>query len=245
MNLRCIIVDDEPLAREGLERLVRETGFLELLAQCGSAMEANQVLATQPVDLMFLDIQMPRMRGLDFLRTLTKKPLVIVTTAFPDYALEGFELQVLDYLLKPITPERFLQAVNRARASAAAGAQERTDAGATVRNEPEEAAYFFIKANNGFEKIYYDDLLFVEAAQNYCALHTRRGKLLTLSTIHALEEQLPAQRFIRVQKSYIVSIDKITSVSPTEVTLDGLKIPVSKSYRDALLALVDQNLLRK
>ena len=160
MNLRCIIVDDEPLAREGLERLVRETGFLELVASCAGAMEANQVLATQSVDLMFLDIQMPRMRGLDFLRTLTHKPMVIVTTAYPDYALEGFELQVLDYLLKPITPERFLQAVNRTRA-------------AMPKSEREEAApgYFFIKAGSGFEKIYFDELLFVEAAQNYCALH--------------------------------------------------------------------------
>lgn len=227
MNLRCIIVDDEPLAREGLARLVKEAGFLDLVAECGSAMEANQVLAARPVDLMFLDIQMPRLSGLDFLRSLSQKPQVIVTTAYADYALEGFALQVLDYLLKPVTPERFLQAVNRARATTA------------------EVTYFFIKANNGFEKIYFDELLYIEAAQNYCALHTRRGKFLTLSTIHALEERLPPQRFIRVQKSYIVSIEKITSVSLTEVALGEHKVPVSKSYREALLTHVDQNLLRK
>ena len=240
MTLRCIIVDDEPLAREGLERLVREAGFLELVAQCASAMEANRVLGTQAVDLMFLDIQMPRLRGLDFLRTLAVKPLVIITTAYPDYALEGFELQVLDYLLKPITPERFLQAVNRAREALAA----REDREAPADREAAQA-YFFIKSGPGFEKIYFEELLFVEAAQNYCALHTTRGKFLTLSTIHALEERLPQKRFIRVQKSYIVSVDRITSVSPTEVALGAHKVPVSKSYREALLALVDQNLLRK
>lgn len=227
-NMRCIIVDDEPLAREGLERLVRETGFLELVAQCPGAMEANRVLATQAVDLMFLDIQMPRLRGLDFLRTLAVKPLVIITTAYPDYALEGFELRVLDYLLKPITPERFLQSVNRALEAMVGTAQ----------------AYFFIKSGAGFEKIFFDDLLYVEAAQNYCALHTTRGKFLTLSTIHALEERLPAERFLRIQKSYIVSIDKITSVNPVEVTLGDQRIPVGKNYRESLQALVDKKLLK-
>jgi DNA-binding LytR/AlgR family response regulator len=236
MNLRCIIVDDEPLAREGLERLVRETGFLELVAQCPDAMEANRVLATQAIDLMFLDIQMPRLRGLDFLRMLTVKPKVIITTAYPDYALEGFELQVLDYLLKPITPERFLQAVNRAL--------ESTPGSTTTTAADNTPAYFFIKSGSGFEKIYFDDLLFVEAAQNYCALHTTRGKFLTLSTIHALEERLPAERFLRIQKSYIVSIDKITSVNPVEVTLGEQRIPVGKNYRESVQALVDKKLLK-
>src|SRR6201995_5418046 len=115
MNIQCIIVDDEPLAREGLERLVKEAGFLELVASCSSAMEANRVLSSEKIDRMFLDIQMPRMRGTDFLRSLEVKPEVIITSAYPEYAIEGFELNVLDYLLKPITPERFLKAVNRAR----------------------------------------------------------------------------------------------------------------------------------
>ena len=228
MNITCIIVDDEPLAREGLERLVKEAGFLDLIALCSSAMEANHILSTEKIDLMFLDIQMPRMRGTDFLRTLEIKPKVIITSAYTEFALEGFELNVLDYLLKPITPERFLKAINRAREVLST-----------------EGAYFFVRAGNSFEKIIFDELLFIEAAQNYCALHTTRGKFLTLSTIHALEEQLPADQFLRVQKSYIVSISKIQSVNALEVSIGQHTIPVSKNYREALLNLVDKKLLRK
>ena len=235
MNISCIIVDDEPLAREGLERLVKEAGFLELVALCSSAMEANRVLTAEKIDLMFLDIQMPRMRGTDFLRTLEIKPMVIITSAHTDFALEGFELNVLDYLLKPITPERFLKAVNRAREILSKEKESLS----------KEAAYFFVRSNNGFEKIVFDELLFIEAAQNYCALHTTRGKFLTLSTIHALEEQLPADQFLRVQKSYIVSINKIQSVNALEVIIGQHTVPVSKNYRDALLSLVDKKLLRK
>jgi DNA-binding LytR/AlgR family response regulator len=234
MNISCIIVDDEPLAREGLERLVKEVGFLELVALCSSAMEANRVLSSEKIDLMFLDIQMPRLRGTDFLRSLEVKPQVIITSAYTDFALEGFELNVLDYLLKPITPERFLKAVNRAQ-----------EVLSKEENQSKEGAYFFVRSNNGFEKIVFDELLFIQAAQNYCALHTIRGKFLTLSTIHALEEQLPADRFLRVQKSYIVSIDKIQSVNALEVVIGPHIIPVSKNYRDILLSLVDKKLFRK
>jgi DNA-binding LytR/AlgR family response regulator len=228
MNISCIIVDDEPLAREGLERLVSEAGFLELVASCSTAMEANRVLNTEKIELMFLDIQMPRLRGTDFLRSLEVKPQTIITSAYADFALEGFELNVLDYLLKPITPERFLKAVNRAREVLS-----------------KEGAYFFVRAGKGFEKIVFDELLFIEAAQNYCALHTTRGKFLTLSTIHSLEEQLPPDQFLRVQKSYIVSINKIQSVNALEVSIGPHTIPVSKNYREILLSLVDKKLLRK
>jgi DNA-binding LytR/AlgR family response regulator len=229
-----MIVDDEPLAREGLERLVKEAGFLDLVALCSSAMEANRVLSAEKVELMFLDIQMPRLKGTDFLRTLEMKPQVIITSAYADFALEGFELNVLDYLLKPITPERFLKAVNRARE--------------VLSKEEEilsEASWFFVRSGNSFEKILFDELLFIEAAQNYCALHTTRGKFLTLSTIHALEEQLPADQFLRVQKSYIVSIHKIQSANAVEVSIGPHTIPVSKNYRDTLLFLIDKKLLRK
>jgi DNA-binding LytR/AlgR family response regulator len=229
-----MIVDDEPLAREGLERLVKEAGFLDLVALCSSAMEANRVLSAEKVELMFLDIQMPRLKGTDFLRTLEMKPQVIITSAYADFALEGFELNVLDYLLKPITPERFLKAVNRARE--------------VLSKEEEilsEASWFFVRSGNSFEKILFDELLFIEAAQNYCALHTTRGKFLTLSTIHALEEQLPADQFLRVQKSYIVSIHKIQSANAVEVSIGPHTIPVSKNYRDTLLSLIDKKLLRK
>jgi len=236
MNIRCIIVDDEPLARDGMELLVKDAGFLELAAICSSAMEANTILAQQSIDLIFLDIQMPKVRGIDFLKSLDVKPLVIITTAYPNFALEGFELNVLDYLVKPITPERFLKSVNRAKEVLA---YKQTPA-------PENAAdYFFIRANNGYEKILYNEILFIEATQNYSTLHTARAKFMTLTTMRALEEQLPAGKFLRIQKSYIVAVDKIQSFTGNEITVGAEKIPVSKSYKDALMKIIDQRLLKK
>ena len=227
MGIRCIIVDDEPLAREGMELLVKEAGFLDLRATCSNAIEANKVLAEQPIDLIFLDIQMPRIRGIDFLKSLENRPLVIITIAYPHYALEGFELNVLDYLLKPITTERFLMAVNRAREAVL----------------PEN--FFFIKTHNGYEKILHQEILFIEASQNYSIIHTPRGKFMTLTALRAIEEQLPAARFLRVHKSYIVSIDKIQALSGNELTIDKQKVPFGKNYKDALMRIIDSRLIRK
>jgi DNA-binding LytR/AlgR family response regulator len=234
MNIRCIIVDDEPLAREGMELLVKETGFLDLRASCAGALEANQVLSREAIDLIFLDIQMPRIRGIDFLRGLQDTPLVIITTAYPNFALEGFELNVLDYLVKPIGPERFLKSVNRARE-----VMDRNQPGAGVDD------YFFIKCNNGYEKIFYDSMLFVEACQNYVCIHTAVEKYMTLTPMRSLEEQLPAGNFLRIHKSYIVAIGKIRSLNGNEVTVGQTRIPVSKNYKDELMKLIDGKLIRK
>lgn len=233
MNIRCIIVDDEPLAREGMELLIREAGFLDLRASCSSALEANQVLARDVIDLIFLDIQMPRIRGIDFLRGLPDPPLIIITTAYPHFALEGFELNVLDYLVKPIAPERFLKSVNRAR-----DVMERTGA-------PQVDEYFFIKCNNGYEKIFYESILYAEAHQNYISIHTAGEKYLTLTPMRSLEEQLPAGKFLRIHKSYIVAIGKIRSLIGNEVTIGQTRIPVSKNYKDALMKIIDGKLIRR
>jgi len=227
MKIRCIIVDDEPLAREGMELLVKEAGFLDLRATCSNAIEANRVLAEQEIDLIFLDIQMPRIRGIDFLKSLAVRPLVIITTAYPHYALEGYELNVLDYLLKPITLERFLKAVNRAREAIL----------------PEN--YFFIKTSNGYEKILHQEILFIEANQNYSFIHTRRGKFITLTALGTIEEQLPPAKFLRVHKSYVVSVDQIQGLSGNEITIDKHRVPLSKNYRDALMRIIDSRLIRK
>lgn len=227
MKIRCIIVDDEPLAREGMELLVKEAGFLELRATCSNAIEANRVLAEQEIDLIFLDIQMPRIRGIDFLKSLAVRPLVIITTAFPHYALEGFELNVLDYLLKPITLERFLKAVNRAREAIL----------------PEN--YFFIKTSNGYEKILHQEILFIEANQNYSFIHTPRGKFITLTALGTIEEQLPPAKFLRVHKSYVVSVHQIQGLSGNEITIDKHRVPLSKNYREALMRIIDSRLIRK
>jgi DNA-binding LytR/AlgR family response regulator len=236
MNIRCLIVDDEPLALEGMELLVKEAGFLDLRASCASALEANQVLAREAIDLIFLDIQMPRIRGIDFLRGLKDPPLVIITTAYPNFALEGFELNVLDYLVKPISPERFLKSVNRARdvLNRARDAMER-----------HAADYFFIKCNNGYEKIFYESILFIEACQNYVTIHTAGEKYMTLTPMRSLEEQLPATGFLRIHKSYIVSIGKIRSLNGNEVSVGLARIPVSKNYKDELMKIIDSKLIRK
>jgi DNA-binding LytR/AlgR family response regulator len=239
MNIRCMIVDDEPLALEGMERLVREAGFLDLRASCASALEANQVLAREPVDLIFLDIQMPRVRGIDFLRGLPDPPLVIITTAYPHFAVEGFELNVLDYLVKPIAPERFLKSVNRAREVL----QHTETAGAGAVAAADD--YFFIKCNNGYENIRYDSILFVEACQNYVCIHTAGEKYMTLTPMRSLEEQLPAGSFLRVHKSYIVALGKIRSLTGNELTVGQAKIPVSKNYKDELMKIIDGKLIKK
>ncbi|HEV3412058.1 MAG TPA: LytTR family DNA-binding domain-containing protein [Puia sp.] len=229
MNIRCLIVDDEPLALEGMELLVKEAGFLDLRASCASALEANQVLAREAIDLIFLDIQMPRIRGIDFLRGLKDPPLVIITTAYPHFALEGFELNVLDYLVKPIAPDRFLKSVNRARDVMDRNAED----------------YFFIKCNNGYEKIFYESIHYVEACQNYVTIHTAGEKYMTLTAMRSLEEQLPAGSFLRIHKSYIVAIGKIRSLNGNEVTVGQARIPVSKNYKEELMKIIDSKLIRK
>ncbi|HWK04989.1 MAG TPA: LytTR family DNA-binding domain-containing protein [Puia sp.] len=241
MNIRCIIVDDEPLAREGMELLVKEAGFLELRATCSNALDANKLLAQEEIDLIFLDIQMPRLRGIDFLRSLAVRPLVIITTAYPNFALEGFELNVLDYLLKPITTERFLKAANRALEVLE---YKRPAAGIKEEGQPPDN-YFFIKCNNGYEKIFYQEILFIEAFQNYSCIHTSRSKFMTLTPMRALEEQLPPGKFLRVQKSFIASIEKIQSLSGNEITIEKHKIPLSKSAKEDLMKIIDRRLIKK
>lgn len=251
MNIRCIIVDDEPLAREGMELLVKEAGFLELRASCSNAFDANNILAQEKIDLIFLDIQMPRIRGIDFLRTLVNPPLVVITTAYPHFALEGFELNVLDYLVKPITTERFLKSANRALEvleyrRPATGSPA---GGSPVTNSPAadlpQDNYFFIRCNNGYEKIFYQDILFIEAFQNYSCIYTVRAKFMTLTPMRALEEQLPQGKFLRIQKSYIASIDKIQSLNGSEITIDRHKLPIGKSAKNELMKIIDKKLIKK
>jgi DNA-binding LytR/AlgR family response regulator len=241
MNIRCIIVDDEPLAREGMELLVKEAGFLELRATCSNALDANKLLAQEEIDLIFLDIQMPRLRGIDFLRSLAVRPLVIITTAYPNFALEGFELNVLDYLVKPITTERFLKAVNRALE-----VLEYKRSSANIKEQSQSSDnYFFIKCNNGYEKIFYQEILFIEAFQNYSCIYTDLSKFMTLTSMRALEEQLPPGKFLRVQKSYIASIEKIQSLSGNEISIGKHKLPLSRRAKEELMKIIDRKLIKK
>ena len=236
MNIRCMIVDDEPLAREGMERLVNDAGVFDLVAVCTNAFEANKILAKENIDLMFLDIQMPGIRGIDFLKTLVVKPLVIITTAYPNFALEGFELNVADYLVKPITAERFMKAVNRIKELH----EYREKASAA-----DSADFFFIKSANSYEKVFFAEILFIEARQNYMSIQGEKNKLMALLTIKSLEEQLPPRKFMRIHKSYIVAVEKITSLRGNEIIIGTHKIPLGKNYKEQLLKIVNERLIAK
>jgi DNA-binding LytR/AlgR family response regulator len=229
-------VDDEPLAREGMERLVKDAGIFDLVAICNNALEANKILSDEKIDLMFLDIQMPGMRGVDFLKTLQIRPLVIITTAYPNFALEGFELNVLDYLVKPITTERFMKAVNRVKDMVEYKEDE---------SKADKKDFFFIRSASSYEKVFFNEILFIEASQNYMTIHTEKGKLMALLTIKSLEEQLPVNKFLRIHKSYIISFEKVTSLRGNEVIIGGHNIPIGKNFKDQLLKIVNDRLIGK
>jgi DNA-binding LytR/AlgR family response regulator len=222
-----MIVDDEPLARKGLQEYCADVDFLEVVAVCDSPVKAVDLLQTEQIHLLFLDIQMPRINGLDLVRSLPQPPLVIFTTAFPEYAVQGFELDVVDYLLKPIAFERFLKAALKARAYF-----ELLQRPVTARDS---AGYFFIKCDNGLERICFDDILLAEALQNYVVLHTLQRKYITYLTFKAVEDYLPEQQFLRVHKSYIVALSKIDRIAGSDIIIGPHYIPISRHLREEVM----------
>ena len=238
MTLRCVIIDDEPIARKGLKEYIQDASFLQLVGEFDNPLKAADLLVQEKIDLLFLDIQMPRMTGMEFLKTLAHPPMVIFTTAYPQYAVEGFEWNAIDYLLKPFSFERFWKAVTKARTMQEAITQPAPPA--------EEPGYFFIKSDNKLIKVLYDDILFVEALQNYVAVYTKGRKYITYITFHSIETQLPTGRFIRTHKSYIVAAAKVESIEGNEITIESYKIPISRTEREAVLQQLIQNrLLRR
>lgn len=237
--IRSVIVDDEPLAREGLANYVREVDFLDLRGVCEHPLELMELMDREPVDLIFLDIQMPKMSGIDFLKISSNPPMVILTTAYPSYALEGFRLNVLDYLLKPITFDRFLQAASKAKAQFKYLQQEQ-DPPAKTKDD-----HFFVKCNQKYEKIFFEDILFIQGMQNYVSIHTLKGKYMTLLTLKDILQKLEGQAFMRVHKSYIIATSKIESVESHELIINAIPIPLSRNYRDELLERVVEKKLWK
>jgi DNA-binding LytR/AlgR family response regulator len=229
MKIKCIIIDDEPLARKGIKEYVHDVDELELVGEFENPVKASGLLGQEQVDLIFLDIQMPKISGIEFLKSLQHPPLVIFTTAYPQYAVEGFDLNAVDYLLKPFSFNRFLKAVMKVKTLMAGN----------LKPEPVNLAtsddHFFIKTDNRLLKIKFDEILFVEALQNYIAIHTTNKKYITYLTFKSLEESLPAEQFLKVHKSYIVSIDKITSISGNELALGQHFIPVSRGLKDEVM----------
>ncbi|MBX2901408.1 MAG: response regulator transcription factor [Cyclobacteriaceae bacterium] len=222
MKLTCIIVDDEPLARKGLAEYVADLNYLVNNGSFESAMAANDFISKQPVDLIFLDIRMPKLSGIDFLKNLKNPPLVIFTTAFSDYALESYELNVLDYLVKPISFERFKRATQKAFDY-------------FLLKHPQTATdYLFIKCNKVLEKVFFVEILYVEAMQNYCILHTASRKLICYSTLTAMVEKLPTERFMKVHKSFVVALDKVTSIEGNSLKIGSSVIPVSRNLQQVV-----------
>lgn len=229
--IRTIIVDDEPLARDVLKNYIEQLKNVELVAVCTNALEANEALHQNDVDLLCLDIHMPQITGIEFLKSLKNPPLVLFTTAHPDYALEGFELDVVDYLLKPISLDRFMKAINKV--------EERME----KREEIVETDHFYVKADKKLVKVFYKDMLYIEGLKDYVILRNETNRVITLQTMKSLESKLPADHFIRVHRSYIVNIDKIQSVmgNMLEIQEKGQikHIPVGKNYRDQLMGMIE------
>ena len=236
MRIKCIIVDDEPLARQGLAEYVRDIPSLELVATCDNAAQAYHFITNKQADLVFLDIEMPVCSGIELLQSLTEKPAVIFTTAYQQYALQGYELDIVDYLVKPISFERFLKAVHKA----ADYIQAKTSTATTGVQ-----GYFFVKVNYTIEKILYDDVLYIEALQNYIAIHLADRKIVSYMTISNMMKQLPSTLFMRIHKSYIVALDKIDSISGNTIVIRGSGLPVSRNVKDALLTIIGNKLIKK
>ena len=228
-----IIVDDEYLAQKLLQDYVSKIDALQLVATCSNAFEAMNALKNNQVDIMFLDIQMPDLTGLELVKSLEHKPSIIFTTAYSEYAVDAFNLSVVDYLLKPFDFPRFVQAVNKA-----IGAELPKTKGDDLPHDTISRSNDFItvKADYKLYKINYDDLLFIEGQHEYVTFHTTQRRITALFALKDLEEILPKDKFVRVHKSYIVSFKQIQDLDKSDVTVAGTKIPVGASYRDELLA---------
>ncbi len=229
MKINCIIIDDEPLAKKGLREYISDIDFLELKGEFDNPLKAAELINNGEAGLLFLDIQMPKINGIEFLKTLKNAPPVIFTTAYPQYALDGFELNALDYLVKPISFDRFFKAALKAR--------EYYEIREKNSINPSEDAhgFFFIKADNKLVKIFFDEILFAEALQNYVVIHTAQKKYVTYLTFKSVEEYLPADQFIKTHKSFIISADKIESIEGNSIRIGTHDIPISRNLKDIVM----------
>jgi DNA-binding LytR/AlgR family response regulator len=229
--MTCIIVDDEPLARQGMEMNISQVSSLQLLGSFGNALAASDFIRKEKADLMFLDINMPELTGLDFLKSLRDAPLVIFSTAYPQYALESYELDAIDYLVKPIRIERFLKAVNKAENYLKLLQLENN----TSHVEKIEDDFVFIKADRKFFKIYFKDILYIEGLKDYVIIYTEDNKIITSMNVKTIAAQLPSSIFARVSKSYIVNVLHITSFDNELVYIRNNEIPLGQSFKDDFL----------
>lgn len=237
MNIKTLIVDDEPLAIEILENYISQMPYLEHVGSCKNAIEADAVLKSEKVDLLLLDVHMPQVSGIEFLRNLKNPPHVILTTAYSEYALEGFDLDVVDYLLKPISMERFMKAVSRVN--------ERIENTSGTTSPDEE--YFFVKADKKLIRVDLDDVVYVEGLKDYVIIRLPNERIITLQTMKSLEERLPSPMFQRIHRSYIINVERIKAVVGNMVEVEekgqAKHLPIGKNYRDEILSIVNDKKL--
>lgn len=234
LPLKCLIVDDEPVAIKGVVNFINQLDFLEVADTCTSALKAAELLKAKDIDLMFLDINMPMLSGLDFLESLDKSPLTVLTTAYSEHALEGFRLNVVDYLMKPLEFQRFFQAANKALDLFQSQ---------MVQNKEAADSAMYIRQGDTFRRIVWEDILFVEGMQNYLKLHFQDKTFIIHQTMISLEEMLPKDSFFRIHQSYLINVRKIDAISGGRVFIDGKQLPVSRQRKEELLKSVVYNKL--
>lgn len=232
MQIKCVITDDEPTACEGLRRYVEKVDFLSLMAVCEDAMQLNTFLQTQHPDLLFLDIEMPYLSGLELLASLAHPPHVIITSAYEQYALKGYELDVTDYLLKPISFERFLKAVNKVHNLLQQ--EERLE---------KTTEFIFVRSDRQMHKVFLKDILIVEGLENYVYIYTENSKLLVRSTMKRMAEVLPNEVFLQVHKSYLINQEKIDMIDGNQIVVGQHTIPVARNFREEVFARIIRNTL--
>lgn len=235
-HLRCLVIDDKPLAIDVLAAYVEKVSFLELAATTTNPLEGLNIVREQGIDLVFLDIQMPELTGLQFIKIAGRQCKIILTTAYAEYALDGYEHDVVDYLLKPIAFDRFYQAAEKALRMHPQPGSNNTASLPAPGLQPE---FLFVKTEHRIQKINMPDILYIEALQNYVSLHTLSGKVMSLQPLKKLEEQLSAAEFARVHKSYIVSLRHISSVERSRIFIGEAIIPVGDSYRESFYKLIN------
>jgi DNA-binding LytR/AlgR family response regulator len=234
MKLKCIIIEDEPVARKVLQEFIEEIDYLELKGYAENPLKAMHLLDGHDIDIIFLDINMPKINGIDFLKSYKTNARIIITTAYPVYAVEAYGLDVLDYLVKPVSFERFLKACNKVK--------ELSELKSTTSlNTGKSNDHFFIKCENQIEKVFYNDLLYAESMMNYVMLYTTTKKMMVYITMKGLEEQLPVENFIKVHKSFIVNIGKIKSIEGNILHVGNEKIAVSQNLREKVINQIIQD----
>ncbi len=232
----CLIVEDEPLAAKVIQKYIKQVSFLELKGICSDAIFAMEILQKEKIDLIFLDIHLPILKGLDFIKTLNSSIHIIVTTAYQEYALQSYEFNVIDYLLKPIEFNRFLMAVNKLKHSMEVATLLNTNP------NPREREHLFFNVNKRKAKIFLDEILYIESLKEYIRITTNNKSILTLFSLTDLEEMLTKNDFLRVHRSFIVAKNKIDTFSSTDVEINGKQIPIGRSYKETIISALQENL---